>query len=622
VLTHAACRASLARLANAAMPAGARHVVESSVLPVVEAALAEGWTVDRLARDLTAPLLDLCATAIAAGEYHPEAAEREDLAALLSGALPVQDLRYYFRVLLPSCAPAVARYGFRRFALPLYELARALYRRGRRPEEWLAPLAEWPELTAAHGLEVLLRWWELDRRLSPPERRLKALKWWAKQPVSRVSALLAEQLGSEDVPLLQHLLVRLLAERPDGLNRLKELLKTERRPGVLATMLRELRERESARRLWRACRTNPHLEPLWLRVEATAAPARRVPAPTVLFTFNTRGKVYATPWEEGGILCVACCDRKVYALDAHSGTPLWEFLAPEEVYSGPCGWRGALYFGCHDGKVYALELQTGRKLWDYATDGVIYSSPVVAEGMLYIGSYDTKLYALDARSGALRWAAATGGGVRSTPCVVNQYVLVGSEDWRVYAFHAATGRLIWQTATHGPVRSSPLVVADRAYIGAGDGGFYALDVETGAVRWVFKARAPVDATPCYYRGLLFVASRDWRLYALDEVTGRSRWVFRARDEICASPVVHAGVLYVGARDGRLYGLDAATGRRLWEFATGGHIYSALRLAGGILYVGTHNHRVFALEVEPLPDEDHARAELTHLLRVLDKEGRA
>jgi len=617
LLTHPSCVAGVARLVAAAGAPGARLVLARIVLPVARAAAGAGDT-EGPARDLVAPLIDLCARAVAAGEYDPAAGERWDPAELVRGGLrPRHDLGYFFETVLPSCAPAAVRFGLTGFVLPLYELARGLSRTGRGLQA-LTVLVQWSELVAAHGLEVWLRWLELDFRRATPERRRAALEWWAGRYVPGVTQLLAEQLALETDPGIRRFLVRAVAGRPDGPPLLRQRLKSDARPEMLAAVLRELLETESPRRLLLDCLANPVLKSRLEGLRAAAGRSPRVWQPHLLFAFETRGKVYATPWEEEGILCVACCDRKVYGLDAHTGARLWEFQVPEEVYSSPYGWRGVLYFGCHDGKVYALEIRTARKLWEYATGGVIYSSPTVADGTLFIGSYDGKVYALDARTGALKWTAATGGGVRSAPWAGNGYVLVGSEDRRVYALQAGSGRVLWEAATQAPVRSSPVMVGDTVYVGSGDCRLYALDAASGETRWTFRARGPLDATPCVHRGLVLVGSRDRRLYALDAATGRRRWSFRAGDEICAAPVAHGETLYVAARNGRVYALEAGTGRKLWEFATGGQIYSSPRLAAGVLYVGTHNHRVFALEVEPLPDEAGAGSLLEGLVRDLEE----
>ncbi|MGW1942378.1 outer membrane protein assembly factor BamB family protein [Streptomyces goshikiensis] len=52
-----------------------------------------------------------------------------------------------------------------------------------------------------------------------------------------------------------------------------------------------------------------------------------------------------------------------------------------------------------DRKVYALDAATGTSRWIHITGGAVLSSPAVVDGTVYIGSDDRKVYALDAATG-------------------------------------------------------------------------------------------------------------------------------------------------------------------------------------------------------------------------------
>jgi serine/threonine-protein kinase len=59
---------------------------------------------------------------------------------------------------------------------------------------------------------------------------------------------------------------------------------------------------------------------------------------------------------------------------------------------------GTVYIGSLDKKVYALDAATGTPRWKYATSKPIQSSPAVVDGIVYIGSFE-KVYALEAATG-------------------------------------------------------------------------------------------------------------------------------------------------------------------------------------------------------------------------------
>ena len=95
---------------------------------------------------------------------------------------------------------------------------------------------------------------------------------------------------------------------------------------------------------------------------------------------------------------------------------------------------GVVYFGSTDNNLYALNAATGTKLWNYPMEFLgysLYSSPAVANGVVYVGSYDHNLYALNAQTGALLWSYDTGDVVESSPAIANGVVYVGSEAFAV-----------------------------------------------------------------------------------------------------------------------------------------------------------------------------------------------
>lgn len=101
------------------------------------------------------------------------------------------------------------------------------------------------------------------------------------------------------------------------------------------------------------------------------------------------------------------------------------------------GW---FIFGSDDGNIYALNASTGTKLWNFATNGVIFSSPAVANGVVYVGTEDTgsldggNLYALNAVTGAQLWSYNTGSIDLSSPAVVDGVVYATTYDGQTYAF--------------------------------------------------------------------------------------------------------------------------------------------------------------------------------------------
>jgi hypothetical protein len=101
--------------------------------------------------------------------------------------------------------------------------------------------------------------------------------------------------------------------------------------------------------------------------------------------------------------------------------------------SSPAVAAGLVYAGSVDNKVYALNATTGTPIWNYTTGGTVVS-PAVAGGVVFVGSADYRVYALNTTTGALIWNYTTGSWVNSSPAVAGGVVFVGSADGTVYAF--------------------------------------------------------------------------------------------------------------------------------------------------------------------------------------------
>ena len=105
--------------------------------------------------------------------------------------------------------------------------------------------------------------------------------------------------------------------------------------------------------------------------------------------------------------------------------------------ASPTVVNAVVYVGSYDSNVYALNATTGTKLWNCATGDSVLSSPAVSNGVVYVGSNDNNVYALNAATGAKLWNYATGSAVFSSPAVSNLVVYVGSNDGNLYAIGTA-----------------------------------------------------------------------------------------------------------------------------------------------------------------------------------------
>ena len=339
----------------------------------------------------------------------------------------------------------------------------------------------------------------------------------------------------------------------------------------------------------------------------TALNTSNVSGLTLDWSFTAGSYIYSSsPTVVNGIVYVGSWDKKLYALDANTGTLKWSYATGHFIYSSPAVVNGIVYVGSLDHNLYALDANTGTLKWSYATAGMIEnSSPTVVNGLVYVGSDDGKLYALDANLGTLKWSYTTGKSITSSsPAVANGIVYIGSDDNKLYALDANTGTLKWSYTTGGSL-FSPTVSNGRVYVRSDDGKLYALDATIGTLKWSSTILSD-SLSLAVANGVIYVSSYspDNKLYALDANTGMVKWssvsigIFQY-----SSPAIANGVVYIGSENYYLYALDANTGTVLWSYLTGYSILSSPAVVNGIVYVGSDDYKLYAFSlpgVTPTP----------------------
>jgi outer membrane protein assembly factor BamB len=115
-----------------------------------------------------------------------------------------------------------------------------------------------------------------------------------------------------------------------------------------------------------------------------------------LWSVAPSNAVYAAPAVANGIVYVGSSDGIFYAMDAQSGRTRWSVYlnAGGVITSSAAVANGVVYIGvgcdcgtATDARVYALDARTGGPLWQFAPGYAIFSSPVVVNGTLYVSAY-------------------------------------------------------------------------------------------------------------------------------------------------------------------------------------------------------------------------------------------
>jgi outer membrane protein assembly factor BamB len=162
---------------------------------------------------------------------------------------------------------------------------------------------------------------------------------------------------------------------------------------------------------------------------------------------------------------------------------IWRKQLGDLIWGAPTidGTTGTVYIGCTDKKMYALDAQTGSEKWNFTANGPIYSSPALADGKLFFGTVEpgNSLYAIEADSGKFIWRYQGDEKVAAPPIVVGDAVISPVMSGRVNALHTdgnndGTTSLLWALELPDRVRASPVIANGRLYLSCWDSNLYCM----------------------------------------------------------------------------------------------------------------------------------------------------
>jgi len=246
----------------------------------------------------------------------------------------------------------------------------------------------------------------------------------------------------------------------------------------------------------------------------------------------------------------------------------YNFPADGPIHTSPAIDGGTAFFGDDNGSFYAVDVHSGAPVWQRSYPSAIDSSAAVANGTVYFGTRGGTVDAVSESSGAQAWATSTTSGVETSPAVSGNTVYVGTDDGTVYALNRKTGSVLWSTTLTGAVHSSPAIDSAHGTVVIGDdsGHVTALAQSSGAVVWSRATGAAVTATPMVAGGSVYIGSQDASEYSLNGATGSILWKFTTGGPILSNTVLLPNKVGVGSSDGTLYYLSTGTGTVVNSFA--------------------------------------------------------
>jgi outer membrane protein assembly factor BamB len=324
------------------------------------------------------------------------------------------------------------------------------------------------------------------------------------------------------------------------------------------------------------------------------------------------GSYYQGKFLRGGM------DNQFYCFDVNTSKVLWVFN-PGTEFGHWCGGCAAAYGKVYqvnkDGHLYAIDVNSGQPVWKYKGPSYIFFPgwPVVADGKVYAttgqavssdpytGEYSkSEFVCLDAYTGRLLWKLPIEAHAPRESVAIaygNLYLIPGSiKEDEMDSYETLDE--VWALGT----KPWPMWRSDPEHTGVGQSGPANL-----TLRWNFTAGGAVISSPSVVDGKVYVGSNDRNIHCLDALSGSPIWNFTTGFGIKSSPAVVDGKVYVGPDDGTVYCLDAKNGSLIWETPAGGYVQahfdavarlrSSPTVVEGKVYVGSLDTNVYCLDAK-------------------------
>lgn len=287
----------------------------------------------------------------------------------------------------------------------------------------------------------------------------------------------------------------------------------------------------------------------------------------------------------------------------------WSFQTDGKVYATPVIEDTIMYIGSVDSNFYAINIKTGEKIWSYQTSNQIRTTVAIYDSILCFAAGE-KLIGLS-KSGNFLWdfmlcsdafsnSHDDWDDFNSSPLLVDTVAYIGSEYGLFFGVNVKTGDTIfhYQTpaATH-TIETTPVYSEGKVYFGDWDGIFYCVDVETADLVWSYDTK--VDGTFAWvnaiqtrsviYEDQVLFSGRCSRLYSLNLETGSRKWmtIDAGGVWILGGLVLEDTIVYAGSSNQFcLQAFNVKTGAYIWRVPVDYRVYGTPFIGEDYYFVGT------------------------------------
>ncbi|OYW88837.1 MAG: pyrrolo-quinoline quinone, partial [Sphingobium sp. 32-64-5] len=338
---------------------------------------------------------------------------------------------------------------------------------------------------------------------------------------------------------------------------------------------------------------------------------------------TARARLAAPPVIADGKLYVIDADARVIAMDATTGTRLWQTAMPAEgngraLFGGGVSVQGGrVYVTTGVGDVAALDAASGAIQWKVRPGGPLRGSPTLSNDHVYVMSQDNQIYALTMADGRTEWSEA--GTVEATgvfgvaaPAAAQGTVIAGFSSGEINAYRYENGRNLWgdalsrtsistSVASLADIDADPVVDRGRVFAIGQGGRMASYELVTGQRLWEINIAG--ISTPAVVGEWVFVVTDDAKLLCVARASGKIRWISQLKRwekeksrkgaVRWTGPIVAGGRLILVSTDKDLLYVDPANGSVRTQIDTGRSMSLNPVVANNMLYILADDGRLTA-----------------------------
>ena len=293
---------------------------------------------------------------------------------------------------------------------------------------------------------------------------------------------------------------------------------------------------------------------------------------TWLKQFDVRHRMQNTPLVIDGVMYVSDPWNVTYALDATNGAEIWRFDPEVDRASvryaccngpmtrGLAVYLGRVYLATFDARVIAIDAATGTRVWEFDTAHessvspfTISGAPRVGGGKVYIGQSSSEfgvrgyVTALDAQTGELAWRFYLVPGDPSQP-FEHPELEPAAKTWTGEWWKLGGGGTVWNSIVYDPDFNT-------VYLGVGNGA-----------PWPRAIRSPGGGDNLYLTSIVAVDPDTGRMKWHYQTTPGDTWDYTATQDMVLADMEVDGVvrkvLLQAPKNGFFYVIDRADGTLL------------------------------------------------------------